>query len=188
MSPYPSQITRDSIVAQARAMIEAEGADSLSLHKLAAALGVKTPSLYNHVRSKTEVLQAVNAITAADLTAALEASARSIAGSPREKLLALMRAYRTFVRENPAMYLLAFATSDPDLMPDEATAQALALPLQALMAELVGAERSLEALRGGWALMHGFALLEISGQFRRGGDLDLAFERACAAYLDGWAR
>jgi AcrR family transcriptional regulator len=188
MSPYPSQVTRKMIVAQARAMIEADGADSLSLHKLAAALGVKAPSLYNHVRSKTDVLRAVNEITAAELTESMAASAHSTDGSARDKLLALMRTFRVFVRANPSMYRLAFAASDPALMPDEQMAEALALPLQEQMAALVGIERSLEALRGGWALLHGFALLEISGQFRRGGDLDHAFELACAAYLDGWTR
>jgi len=52
---------------------------------------------------------------------------------------------------------------------------------------LVGEEAALPALRGGWALVHGFVMLEISGQFRRGGDLDAAFAHAVAAYIRGLA-
>ncbi len=43
-------------------------------------------------------------------------------------------------------------------------------------------------LRGAWALIHGFIMFELSGQFRRGGDLESAFIESVQAYLDGWAQ
>ncbi|MCA9902121.1 MAG: helix-turn-helix transcriptional regulator, partial [Anaerolineales bacterium] len=58
--PYPSQVNRETIVAQAWQLIEAEGADNLSLSKLAEQLGIKAPSLYRHVGSKAGLLQAIN--------------------------------------------------------------------------------------------------------------------------------
>ncbi len=63
--PYPSQIDRDKIIQQAAAMTATDGVDNLSLHKLAAALGVKAPSLYRYVSNKTELIQAVNLATLA---------------------------------------------------------------------------------------------------------------------------
>ena len=66
--------------------------------------------------------------------------------------------------------------------------EALAIPIQQVMAEISGEEGSLAALRGLWALLHGFMLLELSGQFRRGGDLEAAFVQSVEAYLNGWCQ
>jgi hypothetical protein len=73
-----------------------------------------------------------------------------------------------------------------EAQPDPALLEALALPFQELFARQVAEAESLAALRGFWALVHGFAALEISARFRRGGSLDAAFESAVRAYLHGW--
>ena len=44
-----SALTRDRIVAEALRILDEEGAEALSMRKLAAALGVGTTSLYWHV-------------------------------------------------------------------------------------------------------------------------------------------
>jgi hypothetical protein len=58
--------------------------------------------------------------------------------------------------------------------------------LQRIIALLVGEARSLDALRGLWAVLHGYAILAIQGQFQRGGNLESGMLRAVEAYLDGW--
>ena len=62
----------------------------------------------------------------------------------------------------------------------------MVLPIQAVMAEISGQERSLAALRGALALVHGFVMLELTNQLRRGGSLEEAFTESAAAYLRGW--
>ncbi|RQX59743.1 TetR family transcriptional regulator, partial [Micromonospora chalcea] len=59
--PRPRQalLTRDRIVETALALIDADGLDALSTRRLAAALGVRGPSLYNHFATKEEILDAV---------------------------------------------------------------------------------------------------------------------------------
>jgi AcrR family transcriptional regulator len=59
--PRPRQalLTRERIVATAAALIDAEGLDALSTRRLAAELGVRGPSLYNHFANKDEILDAV---------------------------------------------------------------------------------------------------------------------------------
>ncbi|MFF3376609.1 TetR/AcrR family transcriptional regulator C-terminal domain-containing protein [Streptomyces sp. NPDC002680] len=52
-------LTRAEIVRQALVVAETEGMEKLSLHKIAAAVGVRTMSLYNHVDDKTDVLDAM---------------------------------------------------------------------------------------------------------------------------------
>ncbi|MGR6318573.1 TetR/AcrR family transcriptional regulator C-terminal domain-containing protein [Micromonospora soli] len=59
--PRPRQalLSRDRIVATALALIDADGLAALSTRRLAAALGVQGPSLYNHFGTKDEILDAV---------------------------------------------------------------------------------------------------------------------------------
>jgi AcrR family transcriptional regulator len=186
--PYPAQTDRAAIVQTARDLIETEGAEQVSLARLAAALGIKAPSLYRHVPSKAALLLAVNELTLAELFAAY-AAARAAAGSePRAQLLALARAHRAFAHAHPAAYGLAFTTTAPEQRPDAGRLEQSAIPLQELMAAVSGPEQSLPALRGALALIHGFVMLELKAQFQRGGDLDAAFDAAFNAYLDGWRR
>ncbi|WP_199922659.1 TetR/AcrR family transcriptional regulator [Streptomyces sp. NRRL S-87] len=57
--PRKPLLSRDRIVETAGALVDAEGLEALSTRRLAAALGVSGPSLYNHFRTKDEILDAV---------------------------------------------------------------------------------------------------------------------------------
>lgn len=185
--PYPSQVTRETLIETAWEMIATEGsAESVSLAKLAAAFGVKAPSLYRYVKNKTELLQAVNLVTNERLVDHMHQALNAADTNPQQRALTLCTAYREFALAHPVLYQLAFATN-ASLQPDPASLEQLALPLQTVISEISGDE-SLLALRGGWALVHGFIMLEINGLFRREGDLDAAFFRALQAYIDGWSR
>lgn len=183
--PYPSQINRDTILDTARSLIEAGGADTLTLNQLAASLNVKAPSLYRYFANKTELLRAVNSTTAEQLTIALRAAADQ-PGTVEQRLQAIGAAYRAFAHEHAATYTLLYTTTQDELRPDDDFLLGLALPLQAIFAEYCGEDRSLAALRGAWALLHGFVTLEINQQFRRSPSVDTAFEQAFSAYLAGW--
>lgn len=184
--PYPSQVSKEMVVAQAWQLIETEGVDKLSLSKLATALGIKAPSLYRHVGNKAGLLQAVNLYTSQQLVATIHQAADEVDGSPIEQLSALILAYRNFALTHPHNYSLAFTNTEDNLRPDENTMEQLVLPLQKLMTAVSGEEKSLAALRGAMALVHGFVMLELHGQLRRGGDLEADFTTAVYAYLNGW--
>ena len=70
--------------------------------------------------------------------------------------------------------------------PDEAYMVQLITPVQELMAALVGEAESLTALRGAYALVHGYVMLELNEQLRRGGDLEAVYQEVIRAYLRGW--
>ncbi|KUF13507.1 TetR family transcriptional regulator [Streptomyces silvensis] len=57
--PRKPLLSRDRIVDAARALVDAEGLTALSTRRLAAELGVSGPSLYNHFRTKDQILEAV---------------------------------------------------------------------------------------------------------------------------------
>lgn len=57
--PRKPLLSTDRIVETARELVDAEGLAALSTRRLAAQLGVSGPSLYNHFRTKDEILEAV---------------------------------------------------------------------------------------------------------------------------------
>ena len=185
--PYPSQIDRETIIETARSMIEANGVESLSLRALAAELGVKAPSLYRYVRNKDALLLAVNEVTARTMVQHMLDSV-SQTGALHERLMAVAHAYRRFAHEHPATYELLYTNRISELRPDEDQLEQSVLPLQTLFAEWADEAHSLAALRGAFAFLHGWVMLEIAGQLRRGGDLNAHFEQAYRAYLAGWQR
>jgi AcrR family transcriptional regulator len=168
-------------------MIEAEDVDHLSLNKLSESLSVKTPSLYRYFKSKTALLRAINEETTyllfKQLYTALDAD-----GTASQRLMNAAHAYRQFAHAHPATYGLVFTNTIAELRPDEQQNEQAVLPVQAVMAQISGETDSLPALRGLLALIHGFVMLELAQQYRRGGDLDAAFEASVRAYLRGWAK
>jgi AcrR family transcriptional regulator len=57
--PRKPLLSTDRIVRVARELVDAEGLAAVSTRRLAAELGVSGPSLYNHFRTKDEILEAV---------------------------------------------------------------------------------------------------------------------------------
>lgn len=185
--PYPAQIDRDRIVEMARQLIEQDGIERLSLRQLAQALGVQAPSLYRHIKNKTALLQAINQTTTRKLIACLRAVSQENGQALEARLMALAQAYRQFAHAHPACYQLA-NSSLPEHAGDSADdRENLVLPLQALFTQLTqDDERAFAALRGAYAFLHGWVMLELTQQFQRGGDLDAHFEQAFLTMVRGW--
>jgi AcrR family transcriptional regulator len=185
MCPYHAKVSEDLIIERAREIIASAGVERLSLHQLAADLGIKAPSLYRYFANKNLLLRAVNTQTIRDLVQTVMAAQLSDV-PPRQQIIAMMLAYHAYALANPALYVLAYAPLDSEARPDDAELEQLALPLQAAVALITGQAASLAALRGIWALIHGFAMLEINAQFRRGGDVKVALHQAVEAMVTGW--
>jgi AcrR family transcriptional regulator len=186
MSPYPSQTNRAGIIETARQLIERDGVEALSLGKVAAALDIKAPSLYRHIRNKNALLQAVIEQTYLSLFAAYDEALDQSGDDPAERLLNLSRSHRRFAHENPNTYMLAYTTPNPELNTNPDMLLERAISIQEIMSRITGEENSLPALRGSLALVHGYVMLELNGQFRRGGDLAATFDAVLEAYLRGW--
>jgi len=181
--PYPSKLSSETLVEVAWQMMEDEGVESFSMHKLAAHFEVKTASLYRYYK-KTELYRAVNAYTEAKLYEALNPPLQTNT-NPADRIRQITLRYRNFALAHPTTYGLMYTNTIDELRPDfEAGVQSV-IPFQILMSELSGEENSLSALRGLLALMHGFVMLEIAGQLRRGGDLEEAYRYTVDAYLHG---
>ena len=57
--PRQTLLTRERIVEAAGKLVDAEGLEAVSVRRLAAELGVRGPSLYNHFATKAEIVEAV---------------------------------------------------------------------------------------------------------------------------------
>ncbi len=179
MTPYPARVDRETIVRTAREMIETDGLEQLSLNKLAQALDIKAPSLYHHVQNKSDLLHAVTLLTVRDLADQMTAAVSGMDGDRYARLRALAHAYRTYALTHPVTYKLLYGYS-----PDEPAVAGALVPLQATLTTLVGPEEG--ALRGLWALLHGFVTLELAGYFQQGEAISVSWEAALNTYFAGW--
>jgi AcrR family transcriptional regulator len=174
------------VVATAAAIADAEGLDAVTLARVAADLGVKSPSLYNHVAGRDGLVRGVALLGLQDLAAALREAAIGRAGT--EALLATAQAYRAFVKEHPGRYA-AGAVSAPAAGDDEhraAAAAVLDVMTGVLRAWSLSEDETIHALRGFRSAVHGFASLEAAGGFGIELDLDASFERLVSALGAGF--
>ncbi|WNV87236.1 TetR/AcrR family transcriptional regulator C-terminal domain-containing protein [Umezawaea sp. Da 62-37] len=86
-------LNRAKVVTAALALVERHGVEALSMRKLAAELGVEAMSLYNHVKNKDDVLDAIAEVVFADIslpptTPDWRADAHALADAFREAALA----------------------------------------------------------------------------------------------------
>lgn len=65
--PTNPLLSRDAIAAAALELSVEEGADALTMRAIAARLGVRGPSLYNHIASKEDLLDAMTALISREL-------------------------------------------------------------------------------------------------------------------------
>ncbi len=97
-------LTRDRIVDAALAFVEQHGHEPMSLRKLAGELGVTAPALYDHVRSKDELLRSVAARGYQALGLAYDSDLpRAI-----ERVRARALTYVRFAQQHPELFRVMF--------------------------------------------------------------------------------
>jgi AcrR family transcriptional regulator len=92
-------LTRARILTAALSVLEAEGSDAVSMRRVAEKLGVQAMSLYAHVDGKDDLLDGVVALAFSQFRPAPP-------GTPREKLAALAREYRSWAVARPSVFAL----------------------------------------------------------------------------------
>ncbi|WP_416962762.1 TetR/AcrR family transcriptional regulator [Streptomyces sp. Agncl-13] len=95
--PRKPLLSTDRIVETARVLVDAEGLAAVSTRRLAAELGVSGPSLYNHFRTKDQILEAV----ADSVSAQVDLSMFSDGRDWRTALHDWAVSYRSALRDHP---------------------------------------------------------------------------------------
>jgi len=91
-----------TIMAAAAELVEETSFEELTLNTLATRLGVKPPSLYNHVTGIDDVRRGLADLVAARMSAAIQTAA--VGRSEDEALTQMAHAYRKFATGHPELY------------------------------------------------------------------------------------
>ena len=173
-----------AVVAAAADIADAEGLDRLTLARVAAAAGVRTPSLYNHVESLDDARRRVALLALRDLADALRDAAVGRAGD--DALVAMADAYRAYARRHPGRYA---ATQRAPAEGDEEMRAAAKGAVDVVLAILRGygleGDDAIHAARAVRSALHGFVALETGGGFGIPVDLDESYARMVRALARG---
>jgi AcrR family transcriptional regulator len=180
-------LSRAAVVEAAGILADEGGLENLSLVDLAGRLGIRKPSLYNHVAGLGDLRRELALAGLRELGRSLS---RAAVGKAREEgLFALAEAYRTFVKQRPGLYeatVRSYRVSDPHNA-DLAVAEEEAMePVLAVLSSCgIRDGEAIHAARGLRSVAHGFATLEEAGGFGMSVDRDESFRRLVRAYATG---
>ena len=160
------------IVDVARDLLEEGGADGLTMRRLADRLGIRAPSLYKHFADK----QALEAALISDGFAELADAFDDATDNGRDRLHAIVAAYRAFAHAHPHLYRLM--TERP--LPRDALAPGVEDRAAFPVYQAVGED--IDLARAAWAFAHGMTNLELNGRFPEDADLDAAWGRGLEAF------
>ncbi len=173
-----------AVVEAATRLANEDGLAAVSIAAVAARLGVRPPSLYNHVTSVDALREAVGARAMHELAAAMSRATAGLAGD--DALHAMARTQRAYAHAHPGAYAATgriVGVSDPDFL---AGGQAV---VDVLLAVLRGyglqGDEAVHAARAVRAAVHGFITVELSGGFGLPVDLDASFAWTVQALAAG---
>ncbi len=200
---------REATLLAATKVVEASGAEQLSVRSIARTLGVSDAAIYRHFSGRDDLLREVGKRGAAHLMQAVSMAMQDV-DDPADRLLAGGRGYVRYAVEHPGWYRLfasrgfqesawgeaeAVAESPeptaPDLSADAPepfrSAARAEHTMKRALAEFVPADTVDDHYRVLWGLAHGFAGLVIERLFRRCNDDAERFEaaeRGLALHID----
>ena len=167
-------LDRAQVVDAAVAIADADGLEAVTLSRVAAALGVKPPSLYNHVDGRGALVRAIALRALGELTDVLRRAATGRAGA--DALAAVAHAQLAYAREHPGRYAATVAAPAPGDAEHEAAAdEAVAGLTDALAGLRLAGDDRIHAIRALRSAVHGFAAIEAAGGFALGVDRDASF-------------
>jgi len=176
-----------TVVEAAARLVDEEGIEQLSLGRLAERLGVRTPSLYNHVAGLPGLKHDLALYC---LREVYDRITRATIGKSRaEAIVAFADAYRAYARETPGRYAFTLQAPDPGDQELEAIALQLVDVLRAVLAPYrLSEEEAIHAIRSLRSIVHGFISLEVAGGFGMPVDLDASFHWLINLFIAGLGR
>ena len=179
-------LTKDIIVAEAIAFIENTGQPVISLHELARRLGIKTPSLYNHIRNTKELQYEVFQYAVDKFVTHQK---NGVADKKKDEAVrAFAEAYYAFATDNKGLYRLIMSIPSED----DDRANEMAVPLLDTVVAILSDYGLAPDMIAHWqlvfrAILHGFISQVDLGYFYYYNSIDLKKSREIAVqcFLDG---
>jgi len=160
-----------ALIAAARAILEKEGIEALSLRAVARTVGVSPAAPYHHFADKDALLAAVAAEGFRELTAAME-QRMTRETEPTKRFLGTGAGYVAFAAANPALFRLMFGgsglrfSSHADLSTAGMAAYDVLSKAAGEAAIAVGRDPATipMTMLTAWSLVHGIAMLILDAE------------------------
>ena len=163
------------VVETAARIADADGLPEATLARVAEALGVRAPSLYNHVEGLPGLLRQITLLSLGEMTDTMRDAA--VGRSGEDALRSVARAYRAYATQHPGRYastIRAPTSSDRELI--AAAERAVEVLTATLRAWGFAGEEALHRVRVVRSALHGFISIEAEGGFGLALSLDESFE------------
>jgi len=178
------RLDRQIIVEAAAKIADLNGLDNVTLTAVASYLGVRNPSLYNHISGLSE-LKGLLAIWGTNQLRA-QISDAAIGKARQDAIAAIANAYRLFAKERPGLYKALVSSPDRDNLDLKIAIRKLMAVLSTVLEPYnLSAGDKTHAVRGLRSLMHGFASLEESGWFVAPLDREESYQKLINIYIHG---
>jgi len=155
-------------------LLEAEGAEAVTMRRVAEVLGIRAPSLYKHFPNKQAIEVAMIEVGLELIGDELHAAVAQ-PGPTGAVITGLLAAYRRQSRAHPNLYRLA--TTGP--LPRHLLTPGLEDWAGEPFFLATGDPFRAQAL---WSFAHGMVILEIDGRYPEGSDLDRTWAAGAAAF------
>jgi AcrR family transcriptional regulator len=160
-------------VGAARQILEDEGADALTMRRLADDMGIQAPSLYKHFTGKADLEQLLIEDALFDVGEVSHGALRVPGDASR--LFNLLVAYRAFSFAHPNLYRLATGGPIVRRRLPEGLEEWAGNPWFVV----TGDSSLAQAL---WSFAHGMVILELDDRYQPGSDLDGTWRAGAAAF------
>ncbi|HXX14728.1 MAG TPA: TetR-like C-terminal domain-containing protein [Candidatus Eremiobacteraceae bacterium] len=158
------RLTKSAILVAAAHIADQSSSGDVTLLELAAKLGVKMPSLYNHLQGQNGLRQELAVYAIEQLRAALTNVA--LGRSSAEAIRAMCSVYLDFSGKHPGLYRAMLRLPDPnEKQLRAANHRVLQLLLTILAPYRLSKADAIHAVRTWRAMLHGFVSLEMTGAF-----------------------
>ena len=175
-------LNTDRVVAEAADLADGVGLDQLTLAALAARLGVRQPSLYNHVASLDALRRLLSMRGKAELADVLGHAA--IGRARDDALIAMAYAWRAWALDHPGRYQIGQRAPAPGDADHLAVADRFVAVMTAVMVGYgLDGDDAIDAVRAYRSALHGFVSLEASGGFGMPLSVDRSFGRLVHALV-----
>lgn len=182
--PSRPGLDRRMIVQRAAQIADEQGLNNLTLAAVATQLGVRLPSLYNHIGGLSNLNLGLAALGMRELGAQLGKAAIGKTGD--EAIMAIAAAYRTFAHTRPGLYEATLHAPDPDDAEVQAEVQNVVdILLTVLQPYGLSGDDALHVVRGLRSVAHGFVSLEAAGTFGHSLALDESYHQLISTFMQG---
>ncbi len=182
--PARAGLDRESVIRAGADLLDGKSGHTLTLSELATKLGVRTPSLYNHVDGLDDLYQGIALYSTRELGTRIGRAAIGRAGD--DAIFAIADAYRDFAKQRPNLYLASQRAPGPSETTRAAVSDEILDVLRRVLEPFkLSEDAQIHAMRALRSLIHGFVSLELVGGFGIPIDVDQSFHYLVGMYAAG---